>query len=270
MGMQSPPTRRQILHRLTGGGAVLWTCLAGPAARMALAGIRAAPPLILLDPGHGGHDPGAIGATGTLEKDVTLAGARAVKAALEAGGRYRVVLTRATDRFIALGQRVDMARDQGADLFLSLHADSDPAATVRGAAVYTLANRASDTETEALANRENGVDAGAAPDGVDPGVSRILASLANREVRAKSARIAHQLVRDFERDLPVLPSPERRANFTVLQTAGIPSVLIEMGFLSNPGDEAALNDPDHQALIASAVNRTVDIWFAQGGGADRG
>jgi N-acetylmuramoyl-L-alanine amidase len=136
---------------------------------------------------------------------------------------------------------------------------------VRGAAVYTLAKQASDAETKALADRENGLTA---EDGVSrtrdipPEVSDILASLAARQTRVASARIAHQLVNGLERDLPVVPSPERHANFTVLHTAGIPSALIEMGFLSNPADEAALADPAHRALFARSMARAVDTWFA--------
>jgi N-acetylmuramoyl-L-alanine amidase len=215
-------------------------------------------PLVLIDPGHGGHDPGASGVTGTLEKHVTLASALALKAALQEAGRYRVELTRSRDQYVTLDHRVRLAQQLGASLVLSMHADevSDPA--VRGASVYTLAKSASDAETAALADRENGGHA----DPVAPEVSEILASLAARETRAASARIAHQLVQDFKRGLPVLTRPERHANFAVLHTADIPGVLIEMGFLSNPEDEAALNDPIHRALIAHAMSRAVDAWFA--------
>jgi N-acetylmuramoyl-L-alanine amidase len=220
--------------------------------------------LILLDPGHGGRDPGATGVSGTMEKDVALASAQALKGRLEASGAYRVELTRAEDRYVALEERADIAREQGADLFLSLHADTYPDPAVRGTSVYTLAKRASDAATAALAIRENGLAAGERPGsyGVSPAVTGILASLAGREIRAASSRMAHQVVRDLERDLPVLPFPERHANFTVLHAAGIPSVLIEMGFLSNLADEAALNDPGHRELVARSVTRAVEAWFA--------
>lgn len=259
--------RRLILRQLAGGGAIFWTVLGNMDRSAQAATAGKAPdlaPLVILDPGHGGHDPGATGVTGTLEKDVTLASALVLKAALEAVGRYRIALTRTEDAFVAREDRVDIARELGASLFLSMHADqlSDP--SVRGASVYTLAKRASDAETEALAERENGQGPGLDSQmaHVAPEVSEILASLAARETRAASARIAHQLVRDLQRRLPVLPSPERHANFTVLHAAGIPSVLIEMGFLSNVADEAALNDPAHQAVIAGAMTRAVDTWFA--------
>lgn len=256
--------RRMILRHLTGGSAVLCTFLAKLDPGFAEAARSdGKPPLIILDPGHGGRDPGATGVAGTLEKHVTLASARVLQTALARTGRYRVELTRTADRFIGREARVEIARDLGADLFLSMHADrlSDP--SVRGASVYTLAKRASDAETAALADRENGLARGA--DGqrarVGREVSEILASLAARENREASTRMAHQLVRDLGHNMPVLPSPERHANFIVLHAARIPSVLIEMGFLSNPEDEAALNEPGHRDLIAAAVTRAVDVWF---------
>jgi N-acetylmuramoyl-L-alanine amidase len=253
--------RRLILRRLAGGGAIFWTSFTNKAKAKGAGGEPPKRvPVILLDPGHGGRDPGATGVAGTFEKDIALATALAAKASLEDVGRYRVELTRTTDRFVTLEDRVKIAQDLRASLVLSLHADewSDP--SVRGAAVYTLAKAASDAETAALADRENGRMAG--DDHVAPEVSEILASLAVRETRAASARIAHQLVRDFRRRLPVVPTPERHANFAVLHAADIPSVLIEMGFLSNADDEAALNDSWHRALIAQAMTRAVDVWFA--------
>ena len=153
-------------------------------------------------------------------------------------------------------------------MFLSMHADtlSDP--SVRGVSVYTLAKSASDTETEALAERENGRPSG--DNGHDTRVSEILASLAARATRIAASRMSHQLVSDLVHDLPVLPRPERHANFTVLHAAGIPSVLIEMGFLSNPADEAALNDPGHRRMIARAMTRAIDAWFTGPHGAGQG
>src|SRR3984957_3571580 len=178
--------RRLILRRLAGGGAVFCTFLAKMnASSKAAATNSRLPPLVLLDPGHGGRDPGATGLTGTLEKDVTLASALALKISLEAAGRYRVALTRTEDHYVSREDRVAIAHNLGASLFLSMHADqlSDP--SVRGASVYTLARTASDAETEALAERENGifpVEAGHAVYAT-PEVSGILASLAARETR---------------------------------------------------------------------------------------
>jgi N-acetylmuramoyl-L-alanine amidase len=257
--------RRLVLRRFAGGSAIFCSFLANLEARARpSAEPPARPPLVILDPGHGGIDPGATGIAGTLEKDVTLASALALQAVLQARGRYRVELTRTHDQYVPREDRVDIARVLGANLFLSMHADrlSDPA--VRGASVYTLAKRASDAATAALAERENGLapGAGGRAGPMPAAVSGILASLAARQNRAASTRMAHQLVLDLERRLPVLPSPERHANFTVLHAAGIPSVLIEMGFLSNPADEAALNDPAHRQVIARAMTRAVDAGFA--------
>ena len=259
--------RRPLSRRLVGGASVFCTVFAALGGRAApAAGVRR-PPLLMIDPGHGGRDPGARGLAGTLEKDVTLTTALALRAILRAGGYERIELTRAEDRFVTPESRAGRARERGADLFLSLHADTYPVASVHGASVYTLAQRASDPETEALANRENGASGGERPGTprLAPEVADILGSLAARETRARSARVAHRLVRDLERDVPVLPFPARHANFTVLQAAGIPSVLIEMGFLSNPADEAALNDGAHQERLARAITRAVDGWFASGG-----
>jgi N-acetylmuramoyl-L-alanine amidase len=254
--------RRLVLGGLAGGGMVMWTRLGAALARPMDPAVK---PLILLDPGHGGHDPGAIGAGGTLEKSIALDSGLQVRQALEAHGRYRVALTRSRDRFLTLDHRVVLAQEQGADLFLSLHADIDHVSSLRGVSVYTLADHASDRETAALAARENAASAGPAggDGGLPPDIARILSSLANRETRAESVRLAHLLIRDMAPGLRVLHDPERRANFTVLHAAGIPSVLIEMGFLSNREDEAALNRPAHRALIARAITRTVDRWFTR-------
>jgi N-acetylmuramoyl-L-alanine amidase len=260
--------RRLLLRRLAGGGAVFCTFMGkmtpGEDNRAIARPTRGTRPLVVIDPGHGGRDPGATGRGGTAEKLVTLASAFAVQAALLGSGRYRAELTRTADRYVPREDRVDIARDLGANLFLSMHADTFSDPLVRGASVYTLARQASNAETEALANRENGLLPGGDARGVAPEVSEILLSLAARESMAASARIAHQLVTDLERDLPILPSPERHANFTVLHTAGIPSVLIEMGFLSNQADEAALNESGHRDLIARAMTRAVDAWFNAG------
>ena len=261
--------RRRILRRLSGGGAIFWTFLSGvgrsnaqPSLPQDTATRRR--PLVLIDPGHGGYDPGTSGLTGTLEKDVTLASALALKAVLEGAGRCHVELTRSRDQYVTLDDRVRHAQDLRASLVLSMHADEASDPSVRGASFYTLARSASDAETAALADRENGLvpGRGVYADNVAPEVSEILASLAARETRAASARIAHQLVRDFKRRVPVVTRPERHANFAVLHTAGIPGVLIEMGFLSNAEDEAALNNPGHRNLIAQAMGRAVDAWFA--------
>jgi N-acetylmuramoyl-L-alanine amidase len=218
----------------------------------------------MLDPGHGGKDPGAIGVTGTYEKHIALASARELMRQLNASGRYRVELTRGDDVFIPLEERVDIARRKGAELFVSMHADALTDHAVRGASVYTLAGSASDSQTAALANRENEADRFAGPGfaGASPEVARILASLVRQETRVGSVRMARNVVAAFNHDIPLLQNPARHAGFVVLKAADIPSVLVEMGFMSNPRDEAALRRPDHRMQVASAMHRAIDAYFA--------
>jgi N-acetylmuramoyl-L-alanine amidase len=276
----SPITRRLLLGRLGSGTGVIGTFLLPGRMRSALAAAAAGPshsptsiparpgprppaPLVMLDPGHGGKDPGAIGISGTYEKQVSLAAAFELKRQLEAGGHYRVELTRTRDAFIPLDVRVEKAQAHGAALFVSMHADALSDHAVRGASVYTLANTASDAQTEALARRENSADrfAGASFN-APPEVARILASLVRRETRIGSSRLARSMVGNLDRDLPMLPNPERHAGFVVLKAADIPSVLVEMGFMSNPADEAELRRPQHRVRVAEAMKRAVDGYFA--------
>jgi len=221
-------------------------------------------PLIMLDPGHGGKDPGAIGVSGTYEKHVSLATALELKHQLETGGRYRVALTRSRDVFIPLDDRVERAPRNGAALFLSMHADAMDDHSVRGASVYTLAPAASDPQAAALARTENSADrfTGQQWRDASPEVERILASLVRQETRAGSVRMARDLVSTLDKDVPMLPNPDRHAGFVVLKAADIPSVLVEMGFMSNPRDEAALRRPDHRKMVAEAMRRAVESHFA--------
>jgi N-acetylmuramoyl-L-alanine amidase len=279
----TPVTRRLLLGRLGSGTGVVGTFLLPGWMRDALAATaahsanqtpasrpathpsaRSPAPLVMLDPGHGGKDPGAIGVSGTYEKHVSLATAFELKRQLEAGGRYRVALTRARDVFVPLDDRVTKAQAHGAALFVSMHADALSDHSVRGASVYTLANSASDAQTAALAQRENSADrfAGASWHNAPPEVSRILASLVRQETRIGSGRLARSLVGSLDRDLPLLPNPERHAGFVVLKAADIPSVLVEMGFMSNPRDEAELRRPEHRTRVAQAMKRAVDGYFA--------
>jgi N-acetylmuramoyl-L-alanine amidase len=238
-----------------------------PAATPAKPGARPPPPLVMLDPGHGGKDPGAIGVSGTFEKHVALATAEELKRQLEATGRYRVALTRGRDVFVPLDDRVAHAEAQGAALFVSMHADALSDHDVRGASVYTLSNTASDAQTAALAQRENSADRfmGPAWHNTSPEVARILASLVRQETRIGSVRLARGMVGSLDQDLPMLPNPDRHAGFVVLKAADIPSVLVEMGFMSNPRDEAALRRPDHRTKVAMSMKRAVEAYFAATG-----
>ena len=272
----SPVTRRLLLGRL--GSGVFGTFLlpvglhqamaeaaSHPAAKRAQP--RPRPPLVVLDPGHGGKDPGAIGVSGTYEKRVSLATALELRHQLAAGGHYRVALTRVRDVFIPLEERVAKAQSLGAALFVSMHADALGDKAVRGASVYTLANTASDAQSATLARRENNADRFAGPGwhGTSPEVARILASLVRQETTQGSRRLAQDLVRSLDQELPMLPNPDRHAGFVVLKAADIPSVLVEMGFMSNPRDEALLRHPAHRTLVARAMKRAVDAYFTGAG-----
>ena len=224
-------------------------------------------PLVVLDPGHGGKDPGAIGVSGTYEKHIAFAAAQELARQLTATRRVRVGVTRDGDHFIPLEQRVSIAQGQGAALFVSMHADALGDHGVRGASVYTLADAASDPQTAALARRENASDRFAGPGfaGTSPEVARILASLVHRETRAGSAQMARGLVGALGREVKLLPNPARHAAFVVLKAPDIPSVLVEMGFMSNPQDEAALRRGAHRAQIATAMRDAILAHFAVAG-----
>ncbi len=233
---------------------------------------RAKPPLplVMLDPGHGGKDPGAIGVSGTYEKHVAFAAAMELKRQLEAGGRCRVALTRTQDIFIPLPDRVAIAQRHGAALFMSMHADAIGDHAVRGASVYTLSGTASDPQTAALAARENSADRfGPGLGHVAPDVAQILASLVRQETRQGSARVAARLVGTLQGSVGLLQNPARHAAFAVLKAADVPSVLVEMGFMSNQLDEAALRRSDHRSRVAGALKQAVEAYLAAGNRAVR-
>lgn len=229
---------------------------------------RAALPLVVIDPGHGGADPGAIGPQGTQEKRVVLAVAQELRRRLEAEGRCRVAMTRTTDVFVPLRQRVEFARRREATLLLSLHADALPpgqAAATRGASVYTLSTTASDPLAAALARRENLADrAGGLPlPSVSPEVQRILLSLMRAETRQGSERIARHTLTALRGEVPLLTNPHRRAGFMVLKAPDVPSVLVELGFISHPGDEALLRRPAWRARLADRLAEAVHAYIGR-------
>jgi|tagenome__1003787_1003787.scaffolds.fasta_scaffold20894089_2 N-acetylmuramoyl-L-alanine amidase len=214
------------------------------------------PKLIALDPGHGGRDPGALGYRGTQEKGVVIAVARDLQRELLAGNRYRVMLTRTTDAYVPLRERVARATDAKADLFLSIHADSHADNDVRGASVYTLSEDASDREAAALAARENRDDSGAAPSSV---VARTLVAMAQRGTVNDSCRFADTIVGTFGKSgILLLPRSHRKAGFAVLTSPEIPAALVELGFLSNPRDEKILTVRQHQMALARALRASID------------
>ncbi|MBI2739609.1 MAG: N-acetylmuramoyl-L-alanine amidase [Rhodospirillales bacterium] len=226
------------------------------------------PKLVFLDPGHGGKDPGALGVRGTKEKVVVMAIARELQRELQAGGRYRVMLTRASDSFVALRERVARAQAAKADLFLSLHADAHPDSDVRGASVYTLSEEASDREAAALAARENRADAvvsGMKLANQSDDVARTLVAMSQRGTVNDSRRLAETIVRTFGRNgVRLLPRTHRQAGFAVLTSPDIPAALVELGYLSNPQDEKLLTVRQHQAALARALRASVDAHFGSG------
>jgi len=254
------------LQRRAWLAAMAGLALAGP--RPAGAQRRAAElPVVVLDPGHGGADPGAIGPSGTQEKRITLQLAIELRRQLLAGRRCRVVMTRARDVFVPLARRVEIAREREAALLLSLHADAAPpgqAAGLRGASVYTLSEEASDALAAALARRENLADraGGLRLPSVPPEVQRILLSLMRRETRLASSRLARLTVDALEGDFALLNQPHRRAGFVVLKAPDVPAALVEGGFLSHPRDEALLNTPAHRARLARALAGAVNRYLA--------
>lgn len=219
-------------------------------------------PMIVIDAGHGGVDPGALG-DGVMEKNVTLAVALTLKKELLATGRYRVKLTRETDVYIPLRDRFKVARDNGADLFISLHADSHNDPLMRGASVYTLSETASDAEAADLANQENKSDIIA---GVDLSkqsgmVTDILIDLAQRDTINQSNTFAVDLVSELKSDTLMLEHSHRSAGFAVLKAPDVPSVLIEMGYISSAKDQALLTDKPHQGRLAKSIRRAIDDYF---------
>lgn len=222
-------------------------------------------PLVVIDAGHGGRDPGALGALpGLQEKNVTLALAQATRDALAASGRVRVALTRDDDRFIVLDQRYAIARRLDADLFISIHADAAPNnASARGATVYTLSEVASDEEAAELARRENQSDlVGGATMSADPNVNLILIDLAQRESMAESARFAATLRREAGAFFAFQPTWHRFAAFIVLKAPDAPSILLEAGYLTTEADARFLASAEGRRSIATGLTRAIEAHFA--------
>ena len=224
-------------------------------------------PLVVIDPGHGGRDPGATSPHGgELEKDVTLALARAIRDELLASGRVRVALTRNEDRYIVHKERYEIARRLGAGLFVSVHADAAPTTdAARGATIYTLSEVASDREAALLAAQENKSDiiAGVDLGGQDAGVNRILIDLVQRESMQASADFARLLQREASEFFPFRPEYHRFASLLVLKAPDIPSILFESGYLTNAEDAAYIQSEQGRQQIATGMRRAIEAHFAR-------
>ncbi len=215
--------------------------------------------IIVIDAGHGGKDPGAGGAN-SHEKDVTLAAAKVLKGLLEHTGRYQVVMTRDSDVFIPLENRVQIARRAGADLFLSLHADSGPDPTIHGASVYTLSERGAGRVGYVLDRHDWFLQPTAVGD--DQAVGRILLDLSQRSTRNRSALFAQTLIQRVGDRAPLLQRSQRDAGYFVLLAPDVPAALLEMGFITNADDEARLNDAGDRTALMEQVEGAIDAYFA--------
>jgi N-acetylmuramoyl-L-alanine amidase len=223
-------------------------------------------PLVVIDAGHGGHDPGAINRdNGEREKDVTLAIAQAIRDQLVKSGRVRVALTRDDDKFLVLQERYGIARRMGADLFISIHADAAENTEAHGATVYTLSETASDREAARLAARENKADIinGVNMGGQSGDVSSILIDLTQRESLNISASFARLLQREAAPYVPFRSAYHRFASLMVLKAPDTPSILFETGYISNAADAAFLASREGQGKIARGVARAIDVHFAR-------
>lgn len=216
--------------------------------------------VIVVDAGHGGHDPGTIGRSGTHESDVTLEAARELRRQLEATGRYEVLLTRDRDVYPSWEQRVGVMADSRADLFISLHADSSPSEGTRGAAVYTLNDRAEDRARQR--GRQNNDRTELAE------VNHILLELELREKRNQSSAFAEVLLEHLSDAGPLLSNPHRQANLFVLLDPRVPAVLVEMGFLTNRADENNLNSATSRRRQMASIVSGIDDYFANRGDDD--
>lgn len=214
---------------------------------------------VVVDAGHGGHDPGALGGR-SHEKDVTLAAARALKTRLERTGRFKVVLTRDSDVYVPLESRVKVARGANADLFISLHADSGGDPKVRGATVYTLSDHGVDRATHSVFN---GGFINVQLPGKDLSVKQILLDLTQRTTRNRSGAFAETLLEHISTKTTLLRRSHRDAGYMVLLAPDVPAVLLEMGFITNPDDETALNDRDRRERLMDAVGDSIEAYFAQ-------
>lgn len=221
-------------------------------------------PLIVIDAGHGGHDPGA-GQGAVREKTLTLTLARALRDELLRGGGVRVALTRSDDRYLLLPERSGIARRLGADLFLSIHADSVEAGDASGASLYTLSDRGSSDIAQAMADRENRADRinGVLLEDKSDAISAILVDLSQRQTQARAEEFAALVLRESRGRIPLRADPLQSAAFIVLKSPDVPSVLFESGYISNSEDTARLLSPEGRKAFAEATARAVRAYFAR-------
>jgi len=259
----APTDRESFLRKVAAADKLAST--APPPRREPAADTGDSRPLVVLDPGHGGIDTGTKGPDGELEKTIVLEFAERLRDRIEKSGKYRVMLTRTDDTFIPLGDRVRMARNAGAALFVSIHADSLPRkeGDAQGATVYTLSETATDTEAARLAEQENRADVIAGVDLKDEpdDVAGILLDLAQRETKTFSVQFAHRLVGDLKGATRLHKNPLKSAGFKVLRAPDVPSVLVELGYVSNKQDLQSLVSDSWRDRTAAAVEKAIDGYF---------
>lgn len=224
--------------------------------------------IIVIDPGHGGKDPGAIGKSyGTYEKYITFRYAKELQKILNSTKKYRAILTREGDYYLKLHTRVEKAKKHGADLFISIHADSSPNRKARGMSIYTLSEKASDRESARIASNENKADFIASPGekqfkNTEPEIVSILFDLAKRSKNNQSTVLASHLISQMKQEIRMVKEIHRFAGFRVLKGSNIPSVLIELGYLSNKHDEKTLNSTSYRRKVVHSIKNSLDAYFA--------
>jgi N-acetylmuramoyl-L-alanine amidase len=278
VGMRDIAWKRRTLLRLLAGCGVVWVGVnvvqAQPDRRQPPrpgAG-RAKPqrrylPMVVIDPGHGGIDPGAIGVDGVYEKHITFPTAVDLAHELRATGRFRVALTRGADEYVPLRERVARARALHADLFLSIHANALPDAAMRGLSVFTLSTTASDRDAAAVAASENREITPDVHFSWRPReVEAVLIDLVRRETDNLSLKLAHDVVVALGPEVKLLANPQRSAGFIVLTAPDVPSALVELGCLSNPTEERLLQQPAYRRRLARGLAHAVEAYFAKHAG----
>jgi len=220
--------------------------------------------IVMLDPGHGGQDPGAISRSGKYEKDLTLKMAKETKVLLEKAG-YKVVLTRDKDYYVTLRGRIEKAHKANADLFISLHADSAASSSAKGLSIYTISEKASDQEAAALAEKANKDDIlfGMDLSEYQPEVGNILIDFAKTYTMDQSAKYADEVVKEMTKEVTLRPKAHRYAGFAVLKSPNVPSVLLEMGYLSNKDEDKLLQKENYRAKLSKALVRAVNTYFTK-------
>jgi N-acetylmuramoyl-L-alanine amidase len=254
---EGSPNYRYVIDLVSTGPA---PAVAAPNIRLARVDLPVhARKVVVIDAGHGGKDPGALGED-AHEKDITLAAAKALRKRLERDGRYTVVLTRGKDVFVPLGERVQIARQAEADLFISLHADAGANQELRGATVYTLSDEGSNRVARNAMGRSDWLINVSMP-GRDKAVNQILLDLTQRATRNQSSAFAELLVNNVAGQTTMLQHSHRDAGYVVLLAPDVPAVLLEMGFITNASDEAALRDGAQRTSLMGAVGDAIDDYF---------